>query len=333
MGLYLGIDGGGTKTEALICDEKGCIIGRGLSGASNPIFMDKDAAFKAIRDSIEQASQINSGRISSFGDNKSISVEDFNYVVICIPGMKKFSEEIKNTFGFKNVTVAGDELNAFYGSIAKTHGIAVLSGTGSFAAAVNKKGESAEIGGWGPILGDEGSGYYIGVCALKAIINEYEDCGKKTILTPMIKEYLNIEDISMLRRIVYQKDFSRTYMGNLCKVVYEAAQKGDLVAIEIIDDAAKQLANLVIKAANKLKMDDGVYEAAITGGVSNLGTFLMEPFEKYVKKYKSNINIINPRFKPVIGSLIVALKNDGINIDDENIMSNFENSYNLITNN
>ncbi|NSW89189.1 MAG: hypothetical protein HPY74_00665 [Firmicutes bacterium] len=320
MMLFVGVDGGGTKTETLICNENGVILGRGTGGPSNPLFVDKSVAMEAIRQSIREAAY--SGQIEG----------TFDYAAICVPGMRKYGNELKEDYAseIRNICVTGDELSAFYSALAKPFGIVVLSGTGSFAMGVNRKGESAEMGGWGPVLGDEGSGYYMGLSALKAVIREYEDRSLKTSLTEKLKEYFGISEIPEIRHLVYNSEFDRLKISQISKIVYSEAAEGDAVSVGIIKDAAKHLASLVKRMAKRLNMYDGEYDAVLTGGVTKFGDFLIKPFIEYVKKGNNNINVRNPKFKPSVGSLMIAMKEAGIDIYNDLIINNLEVSYNDI---
>lgn len=320
MKLFVGVDGGGTKTETLICDEKGVILGRGTGGPSNPLFVDKSQAKKSIRESLREAAcSLQNDRL-------------FDYAAFCIPGMRKYKNELKADYAGEicNIQVSGDELSTFYSAVAKPFGIVVLSGTGSFAMGVNRKGESAEMGGWGPVLGDEGSGYYIGLSALKTVIREYEDRKFKTSLTEKIKEYLGISEIPEMRHVVYSSEFDRFKMSQISKIVYRTAVDGDAASIEIIADAAKHLADLASRMAARLNMYDGEYDVVLTGGISNMGNFLSKPFIENVKRENININFREAKFKPSVGSLLISMKESGIDIYNDMIINNLETSYNNI---
>jgi N-acetylglucosamine kinase-like BadF-type ATPase len=312
---FLGIDGGGTKTEALICDEFGQIIGRGRSGPSNPLFIGKDTAFENIKLSIDIASRYYNGNM--FFDSASI----------CIPGIKRYKDEVKTQLlqNSKNTYIDSDELNAFYGALAKPFGIVVIAGTGSFTVGINKRGEKAVLGGWGPIIGDEGSGYHIGICGLKSIVMEYEGAGVKTSLTPKIMKELGLKKVPELRRLIYSKDFDRTIIANLSNLVHESAIEGDPASVNIVNTAAAHLAELVNRVVEQLKMYDGDYDAVLTGGVSNFKDLILVPFTESIER--ENINIKKPQYVPAIGSLMIALKESGIDVYAQDILNSLNATY------
>lgn len=319
MRYFLGIDGGGTKTEALLCTECGLITGRGKTDSSNPLFIEKSAAFENIRKSIDLA-------LKEYNSEMSLIS-----AAVCIPGIKRYKEELKAQLlnKFSNAYIDADEMNAFLGAVAKPYGVVIVSGTGSFAMGVNRKGESNELGGWGPILGDEGSGYHIGLLCLKSIIREYEGAGPETVLTPKVMEFLQINNINELKRKVYSKEFDRSCMGSLGKIVKKAADESDAVSLEIIDSAAGELANLANRVIANLTMDDGTYDVVLTGGVRNFGKLIMKPFTEHIKRKNKNIIVKEPEFEPVIGSILIAMKDSGIDIMNEEILRNLHDSYKI----
>jgi len=314
---FLGIDGGGTKTEALICNESGWIVGKGISGPSNPLFIAKDAAFENIKMSIDIAVKCCSGDIC------------FNAAAICIPGIKRYRDEVRARFllNCSNVYIDADELNSFYGALAKPYGVVVLAGTGSFAMGINKKGEKANLGGWGPLIGDEGSGYHIGISCLQSVVREYEGAGRKTSLTPRVKKILNIKEIPELRKVIYAREFDRKTIGDLSRIVKESALEGDAAAMEIVTEAAGYLAELVNRTIKRLQMHDGEYDAVLTGGVSKFGDLIRKPFYELIKNTNMNFNAALPKMVPAAGALMIAMEETGINIYDQCVLNNICNTY------
>ena len=297
MGLFLGMDGGGTKTEAAVCDENGVILGRGMAGPSNPITNGKEAALTAMKEATRLA----------VGGLESAALLD--YAAVCIPGIYRYRGEIEIPClrDPQNISISGDAQNAYCSAVAQPFGIVVLSGTGSFAAGVNRKGERLELGGWGPVLGDEGSGYHMGIACLKAVIAEYEQTGVKTLLTPKVMDFFGVKDVQDIRHTVYSPDFDKREISRLSLAVEEAALEGDRVALQIIREAAEALAALACGILRRLEMNDGEYDVVLTGGISNLGKRIEEPFAAYIRSRHPNVRIRKPRFKPVVGSLLIAM--------------------------
>jgi len=314
MAYFLGIDGGGTKTEAVLADEHGFVLSIGKSGGSNPNFVGKEVSFASIICAAKAAlACVNNSRIEE--------------VVVCAPGIKKYTEELHQklekilNIGKSRILIDDDKLNSFYGALGKEYGAVVLAGTGSFAMGINKYGQKYVIGGWGPIIGDEGSGQWIAVQALKAIAKEHDGIGPTTLLTNMIMRQYGVSDASDIRRVIAIDNIS-----GLVPVVMEAAQKGDSVALSIINRAGVELAKMANAVISKLDLNSSDYEVALTGGISNLGDLLWVPFMATIRSLHEKVNIIKPKFTPGVGAVMIALKRAGIEWCND-IMDNLKTSY------
>ena len=306
MKYYIGIDGGGSKTELLISDINGNIIKHTKGDSSNPASIGGDRSVQNVLNLIEKS-------IYSF------DIRDIAYMSVNIPGIRHYSERIKVLADFiacGKADVAGDDESAFYGALAKESGIVILSGTGSFAMSINKRGQRLSVGGWGPLLGDEGSGYFMGIKAIRAAIAQYEYFGLSTVLTPMVLEHFSISDINMLKREVYKEGLNTKKIASLSKAVLKGATLGDTVSLGIIEESSHHLFKLVDVIIKKLDMSDGNYELCLTGGINNFGDYIMKPLKFMIYEKYHNISIIQPVFEPCVGSLIISLRKGGIEISD-----------------
>ena len=157
-GLYLVCDGGGTKTDFLLFEKTGRVRGRAQGAGANANFVPPaEAAHTVYAGVMECLAQAGAA---------PAQVREF---VLFIPGFRPALPELETLLGSGNVRQLGDEKNAFYAALGAPCGIAVLSGTGSFATGRDKAGRTATAGGWGPLFSDEGSGYHIGVLCLSRL--------------------------------------------------------------------------------------------------------------------------------------------------------------------
>jgi len=302
-GCYLGVDGGGTKTEALIADAWGHVLGRGLAGPSNPYFVAGRAALRAI-DAAIRAARTQAGQPSIIR------------AALCVPGLRRhydidtLARELG--LGVEGLVVEGDDRSSFYGALGGEHGAVVLAGTGSFAMGVNRAGEQVSVGGWGPILGDEGSGYWIGLHALRAVIRAHEGRGPATRLTSLVMAHYALSDIAELRARVYGERESQRAISALVPLVLQAAEAGDASAESIIADAGEALAALGITVVRQLGMDSADYDLVLAGGVSRLGRWVWEPFRAAMRAVCSAINMRGPRLSPAGGAVMLALRGGGV---------------------
>ena len=155
----------------------------------------------------------------------------------------------------KNIKCLSDVNNAFFGAMGKSYGIVVLSGTGSFAVGISKDNRKVVSGGWGPLIGDKGSGYHIGIMCLEKLAYFYDNDIKDSKLRKIFLEKFGIEDEYKIREIIYSSDFGREDVAKISKIVAEAAKENDKDAIDILRRAAKELVELVITLNRKLNYE------------------------------------------------------------------------------
>ena len=157
--------------------------------------------------------------------------------------------------GSGNVRQLGDEQNAFYAALGAPCGIAVLSGTGSFATGRDKAGRTATAGGWGPLFSDEGSGYHIGVLCLSRLALLHDTHVTGTLLEKNVLEMLGLPDVLSIRDAAYRPDFTRRHVARLSYAVERSAREGDANACAVLDEAACALARLAATVAGQLDAD------------------------------------------------------------------------------
>jgi Predicted N-acetylglucosamine kinase len=316
MGYFVGIDGGGSKTDLLLCDYKGRIIKHIKGGCSNPVSIGGDRASQVVETLLLSAMD-------------GIPIEDMEFISVCIPGIRHYINNIKVLAEFienGKASVSGDDESAFYGALAGDAGIVILSGTGSFAIGINCKGEKASAGGWGPLVGDEGSGYYMGVEAIKAAIAWYEYFGPETLLTPMVMEHFNIKDMNRLKREVYRNGLDTRNIAALSRAVLKGAELNDAVSLRIIEQSAAHLFRLTDVVIRKLNLDGRSCKLSLTGGISNFGGFILNPLKEMLYEEYKNIEVVEPVFEPCVGSLIIALEKGGVVIDNT-VLQNLKTTF------
>jgi len=195
----LGVDGGGTKTTVQIADCIGKLITENKSGSSNYKSVGVENAKININNAVLGAmgNLQNSKKIvfksACFGLSGNDSDYDLNIYKKII-----FNNKIKKYINPKKTIICNDTRIGLAAGSNSKNGIMIICGTGSNCYGINEKGEEAKANGWDYILGDEGSGYNIGIKALRAIMREYDGRGESTILSKTILEDLNIRDISEL---------------------------------------------------------------------------------------------------------------------------------------
>ena len=291
----LGIDGGGTKTELAIADEAGNIITKGYSGPSNWTTTPRKVTEGNIIEGIEAVLR----------ETPNIRLE---LIVAGIAGVSKREDEAKDFFlslGFsERVIVTSDAHIALIGAVLDMEGIIVIAGTGSIGYGRRNNIETRS-GGWGYLLGDEGSAYDVGRKGIIASLKSYDGRGEKTILLDTFQEYMGPGDMEVLVKIMYQRP--QDIISGFARYVVKGAEEKDGVALKILNDAAYELSLLGISVAKKLNYSNkDTFNIAYTGGFFNAGEIVLEPFIRNIKEVFPKCNIFKSKSSPVVGAILLG---------------------------
>ena len=205
----------------------------------------------------------------------------------------------------QHIDVCSDADAALFGAHAGQPGIIVISGTGSHVRGVNANGDIASAGGWGWLLGDEGSAMWIGREGLMAALRDDDGSGEATTLTQAMRDHLGVSKLrDDAKRTVYQNDFGAKGFASLAPVVSHAASTGDAIAIEIIKRGAGLLASQTRAVQARLKLTN---DAPITptGGAFEHVRGLREAFVAAM----SPSPIVQPQHSTAVGAALMAWKN------------------------
>ncbi len=290
--MYLVCDGGGTKTEYLLFDTLGHVGGYAKGAGTNAIFMDPECAAAAVRAGIQSC-------LAQAG------LSEPEGICLFIPGFQSALGRLRSAYPGLDIRLFGDEYNAFYGAVGGPQGIAVLSGTGSFAVGRDFQGHWYTAGGWGPLFGDKGSGYHMGCLCLEKAAKLYDRGIDGTLLQQCTMEQLRIHTIPELRETVYRPDFTREKVAALSRVAAEAGAKGDPEALEILDTAAEALAELAATVAER--MGTSCQRVSLTGGTSRMGPILTERFRKAAETRLPECSCLPPATEPIAGAALYVM--------------------------
>ena len=237
---YLGIDGGGTKTEFLLADAEGKKLHRVLLGCCNPNDIGIDASLEVIRRGIlEVTGVIPKRQISVFAGIAGSTTGDHHARILSL--LEKYR--------FAAIASDSDAKSAVAAALGRSDGIAVIMGTGSIAF-VQLNGMSRRIGGHGYLLGDGGSGFALGRDAIDAALTDEDGCEPKTILRAMIHERLGGERIWDSVSELYRG--GKRLIASYAPLVFDAVRSGDAVAEEILRKNMREIARLIHGAASQL---------------------------------------------------------------------------------
>ncbi len=312
MGCVLGIDGGGSKTVCLLMDETGQILGRGESGASNYQTVGIETAGNSIANAIAQAAASSAGVSVSaicLGLAGVGRPEDIRIVEGLAQQLQARADlPVRWALQPAGVVICNDCIIALAGGVGKPVGIVAIAGTGSIAYGQNRQGETKRAGGWGYILGDEGSGYDIALRGLRAAVRSFDGRLGATILTDLIVQHLGVKSAEDLVEVVYRRGWGAREIAGLAPLVGKAADAGDAVASGIIDSAAEELVEAVRAVMGGIFQADEGFEVVTTGGAWQISGSLRDRFAATLAAKAPAAKIIRPRYEPAKGAGLLALR-------------------------
>ncbi|HUY78311.1 MAG TPA: BadF/BadG/BcrA/BcrD ATPase family protein [Ktedonobacterales bacterium] len=254
---FLGVDGGGSKTLAVIVDAAGAERGRGLAGCANYQAIGRNAAVAQISLAVEAAA-VAAGYRAPFAAAwlGLAGVDSPRDHTLLLPQLRTLAETVRLT----------NDAELALGALTGCVGVALVAGTGSIALGRSASGTQARAGGWGHLLGDEGSGYDIGRRALQAATQAADGRGPPTQLLARILDAWELHATEDILGRVYPLG-EKAAIALLSRLVFEAAQAGDRVASEIARRAAAELAQTALTVGKALGFDAGGMPLALGGGL------------------------------------------------------------------
>lgn len=308
MPVVAGIDGGGTKTQVVLLDDSATWVAVGWGGPANVNFSPEDVVTASFRTGLSQARE----RSPSPGSR-------LDCVVVSSPTPEAiYRPLVEEILRAREVVRAGEGETALAAGAREPYGIGIIAGTGSLAFGRNRAGQTAGSGGWGAVIGDEGSGYAIAIQAMTAACWALDGRGAPTALVEMLARHLGMASYrDEIIPYVYRRGNGRREFAALAPVVFEAARQGDRVAWQIIRRAGWELARVAAACAGKLGMTDEEFTAVGGGGIYRGGGDLMVPLTaKYLKLRCPRAKVVPARYDPAVGAAIIALRRLGCRLDD-----------------
>jgi N-acetylglucosamine kinase len=268
----LGLDAGGTKTVCLLADEQGNVVGEARRGGAN----------LQASGELEVEKVLHGVMTDAIGDRRIVPA------TICLgiagvdrPGDFTVVRGIMARIGYQaRVLVVNDALVALEAGAPGQPGVVVISGTGSISYGRNAAGEAARSGGWGYVLGDEGSGYWIGRAALRAVLRESDRRGPLTALTGLLLHHFGVAHPQGLIHEVYTTNLKPAAIGALAQCVQAAFSEGDAVAIGILRGAANELEAAALSVARRLDLIGQPFVFILAGGIFRAVPWVQQELER-----------------------------------------------------
>jgi glucosamine kinase len=299
--LVLGIDGGGTKTRCLVADRSGRILGEGLAGPSNHQVVGKERAAATVLAAVDQALAV-----------ADATLADVDVMVAGMAGVGRPEDQATVTEALAlppavKLILVPDARVALAGALGGKPGAVLVSGTGSIAYGVDADGRTVRAGGWGWILGDEGSGFDIGRRAIAAALAELDGTGPATGLGEAICREFGLERLEQVVPRVYgDVAESRPRIAGLVPMVIAAAEQGDAVAGMILARAGRDLCVLATAVLRRLAIREPL--VTLTGGVLSGCRQVAEAMERDLADMVPGARLVESAGTPAEGAILMALQ-------------------------
>src|SRR5207249_3330811 len=204
------------------------------------------------------------------------------------------------------VVIDHDIRIALAGGLAGKEGIALIVGTGSSCYGRRDDGQNHRTG-WGYMLDDLGSGYFLGLQAMVAAIHEADGRGATTRLSKRVQESLHYRTVDDIMRILYHDHLSVAEIAALAPVVLESAEGGDAVALNIVNRAGEELARMVEAVATTLRFQSHLLRITMVGGLTQ-SVFYKKLIQTAIRRRIKDCTIQDPELPPVIGAVLLAME-------------------------
>lgn len=314
----LGIDGGGSRTRALLCDTHGQIIGQGFSKGTNPRTSSATELKAHLQEAIEQATRsIDCSKIlaahfglAGVGDAKTVG---------------KVQAITKELLSEQTTRTIGHDLEiALVGGLGSNAGIVLVAGTGSACYGRTCDGHSTKCGDWGDLVDDVGSGSWIGLRALQACVRQADGRLPESPLKQAVMDFLKIEHMDAFKTRIHDSGLSRSGRAQLAPIILDLASTGDEVSLAIVAEGVGALSSCVFITSRQL----GIKSPAVllSGGLLQ-HTYFSNSLEVELNTRIPNTIITQPILSPTAGAILMALKATSCEISEATIEKLKEASY------
>ena len=301
MTYYIGIDGGGTKTKCVLTDENLNIKFEAQSGPSHFLTIGTDIVAETIINLVDKCLT-----------HGNIAPQELKSVVLGTTGAGRITDAKKlekavynfartNNFILPTFKVVSDARIALEGAFSGNPGSILIAGTGSIMFGKDRTGEIHRVGGFGRLIGDEGSGLTIGRKGLNIVAKYFDGRVSNTFLAEKIKEKFNITNGSELITKVYNDEIKTQHVAPL---VMEAAKQGDNFCKDILDKESDELL-LHIMAMNR-KLNEEKMKVVFIGGTITNENLYSNMLKEKIKLYLPNVILQNPDYPPELGAVILG---------------------------
>lgn len=314
MPWVLGLDGGGSRTVALIANEKGRVLGRGESGPATQHTAGLARAAEAIRSATFQAL-----------DDAGLMVQALHAACFALVGAdhttdRQVMASVIASLGLKcPITLEHDATAALAGATGGRPGAIIISDTGAMAYGEDHTGQRARADGYGPIAGDSGSGYDVGRRAIRAALRHQDGRGPATLLTERIMRRFMLNHMTDILNLLHgdPAPLGRQDIAAIAPKVIQCAQEGDPVALELVRTAGEDLGTSALSVLRQLSWPAGErIPVAGLGSMFEAGSLLIDPIKQVLEANEPRAILVKPQQTPSYGAVLLALRSLNIQLDE-----------------
>lgn len=300
-GRYLlAIDGGATKTLAAVLDLDEHAVHLAEGGPSNEDAVGSKAAVDALLDVAAGAMQ-----------RAGIDERELATAVLAVAGTDTdaIARQVQAARS-DDWIVVNDVVGAWAVATGARAGVGAISGTGSNVFGVGPDARTWRVGGWGHLLGDEGSGYWLGVASIRAALADRDGSGPQTALSDAAAEFFDTPSVEALAALVYSKPLTKGEIASFAAETARLADAGDAVACELYTRGAHELAGqiLTVIAHTGLGDDGAEFPVGLIGSAYKAGAVFVDPLAAAVQQQAPNARIATVELAPVGGALQLAAR-------------------------
>lgn len=311
---FLGIDGGGTHTRALIADASGAVLGVGLAGSANYHTVGLERAIAALRDAVavaRAAAGVKGGADGAFlGLAGMKTAADHLAIREPLAALDLVKTKVPPALGLDH-----DLRIALAGGCGDSPGVVVVAGTGAAGYGRDLAGRSAQAGGWGWLLDDQGGGVWLAVQGLRRVMEAADGRAPATRLEPALLAELGVTHARDAMQWAMRPDTSPAQLATLAPVVIAAASD-DEAARGIVREGARQLARLVVAIMSRLDFGGGDLALVPAGGLLGNPAY-QTPFREEVNKVAPLAQIMNSPAPALVGAAVLAAQAAGMPLTRE----------------
>lgn len=304
----LAVDAGGTGCRAALCNKNGQILGFAQGNSCN---------YHSI--GAEKATENLIVLLTTLVKKQTVHI---NCVVLGLAGLDTKKDEaalasiVNQALISANITadtiyLCNDALLTLKGSVGQNNGVLIAAGTGSIACGITKEGLETRIGGWGYLVGDEGSGYSIGKAAITHVLKSYDGREKSSGILAALLSEISLADVDELINWVYSPRFSVAQVAALTPIIVKLAEEGDPQGEKIIQGACRELQDMAFTVIKKLDLQNAEFSLVLSGGVLK-NSIVHRQVIKELAGTCPGLQVIDLSYQPICAGLRYGLLMMGI---------------------